>query len=103
MKAKLLSVAVVLIALAAAPPALADSGTGALLAGLQNATTAQVAAATCAVVAFCNPASNAPVPESASAGGAAARAISTTATLSSLAFISLLLSRHGQVSAPSQS
>src|ERR671931_634081 len=44
MKAKLLSVAVVLVALAAAPPALADSGTGALLAGLQNAATTQVAA-----------------------------------------------------------
>jgi hypothetical protein len=45
MRAKLLSVAVVLVALAAAPPALADSGTGALVAGLQNATTSQVAAA----------------------------------------------------------
>src|SRR6266516_1947445 len=42
MKAKLLSVAVALVALAAAPPALADSGTGGLLAGLQNAVNANV-------------------------------------------------------------
>jgi hypothetical protein len=44
MRAKLLTVAAVFVALAAAPPALADSGTGALLAGLQNAATSQVAA-----------------------------------------------------------
>jgi hypothetical protein len=81
MKAKLLSVAVALVALAAAPPALADSGTGGLLAGLQNATTSQVAAG---LAASQQNAVNANVPVSiaggnVNAGPSAATQIATSA------------------------
>src|SRR5919204_5645133 len=82
MKAKLLSVAVVLIALAAAPPALADSGTGALLAGLQNAGTTQVAAA---LSASQQSAVNANVPVSVAGGNVSVGPSAATQTASSAA------------------
>ena len=82
MKAKLLSVAVALIALAAAPPALADSGTGALLAGLQNAATAQVAAG---LAASHQNAVNANVPVSIAGGNVNAGPSAATQTATSAA------------------
>src|SRR5919197_4283271 len=82
MKAKLLSVAVVLVALAAAPPALADSGTGALLAGLQNAATTQVAAG---LSTSQQNAVNANVPVSIAGGNVSAGPSAATQTASSAA------------------
>jgi hypothetical protein len=82
MRAKLLSVAAVLIALAAAPPALADSGTGALVAGLQQAATAQAAAA---LATSQQHAVNANVPVSIAGGGVNAGPSSAAQTASSSA------------------
>jgi hypothetical protein len=82
MKAKLLSVAVVLAALAAAPPALADSGPGALLAGLQNAGTTQVAAG---LSASQQNAVNANVPVSIAGGNVSVGPSAATQTASSAA------------------
>src|SRR5919198_1454394 len=82
MKAKLLSVAMVLVALAAAPPALADSGTGALLAGLQNAATTQVAAG---LSTSQQNAVNANVPVSIAGGNVSAGPSAATQTASSAA------------------
>ena len=82
MKAKLLSVAVALVALAAAPPALADSGTGGLLAGLQNAATTQLAAG---LAASHQNAVSANVPVSIAGGNVNAGPSSATQTASSSA------------------
>src|SRR6266536_856136 len=82
MKAKLLSVAVALVALAAAPPALADSGTGGLLAGLQNAATSQVAAG---LAASNQNAVNANVPVSIAGGNVNAGPSAATQTATSAA------------------
>ena len=82
MKAKLLSVAVALVALAAAPPALADSGTGGLLAGLQNAATSQVAAG---LAASHQNAVNANVPVSIAGGNVNAGPSAATQTATSAA------------------
>src|SRR5919197_434530 len=82
MKAKLLSVAVGLVGLAAAPPALADSGTGALLAGLQNAATTQVAAG---LSTSQQNAVNANVPVSIAGGNVSAGPSAATQTASSAA------------------